>query len=155
MDHDLDKILSLTFSGIRPGEEAEVIGLIEACGLRAADLGSAALRNFLVARKGGRICGTAGLQIAAGSALLRALFVAENERRKGIGARLIEAVARYAKTRKVTRLYLLTLNGRDYFAGLGFTPVGPESMPDAIRTSPEFERLARDNAVCMVRKLGE
>jgi len=153
MEHDLDAILPLTFSGIRPGDRAEVLSLIESCGLQTDDLQSSQLRDFLVARKGGRICGVVGLEIIAGSALLRSMAVTAEYRRQGIAARLVEAAERYARSRKVTRLYLLIPEFKAYFSDLGFAAIDSDSPPAALRGTAVFKRLCVEEAVCMVKVL--
>ncbi len=42
---DLDKILAVTFSGVRPGEEDAVSAMIAACDLHTEDLSVEKLRH--------------------------------------------------------------------------------------------------------------
>ena len=93
---DLDEILSVTFSGVRPEEEQAVMALLADCDLHAGDMSSEKLRHFLVARKGDAVIGTVGLEIFPPQALLRSLAVAEDFRGQGIARRLIGAIERYA-----------------------------------------------------------
>jgi N-acetylglutamate synthase-like GNAT family acetyltransferase len=153
MGRDLDQILPLTFSGVRAGDETEVLKLIEAGGLHTEDLDPSRLRNFLVARKGGRICGVAGLEIAGGCALMRSLTVAEDQRGQGVGARLLEAVERYARMRRVEYLYLLVAQAENYFLKRGFAAVDRTTVPESLQSTPVFQVLSPGATVCMVRHL--
>jgi amino-acid N-acetyltransferase len=87
---DLNKILAITFSGMRSGEESAVIDLLSACQLPTQDLTPGMLRHFLVARQGDRVIGVIGLEICGQDGLLRSLAVAQDFRRQGIAARLVE-----------------------------------------------------------------
>lgn len=153
MKHELDDILPLTFSGVRPDDKREILRLLEARGGPTKDLQPVQLRNFLVARKGGGICAVAGLEIIDGAALLRSLAVDEAYGGQGIGRRLMAALERYASTRKVDRIYLFTRDSKDYFSQLGYAAVDRNSVPEALRDTAIFSRLCSDKAVCMRKRL--
>lgn len=150
---NLDQILPLTFSGIRPGDETDVLRLIRHGGQHAEDLEPERLRNFLVARKGGRICGVAGLEIAGGSALLRVLVVDEDHRGQAIRVRLLDAAERYACSRKVNQLYLMGLHADDFFSRQGFAAVDRGAVPEALQATAGSHGRDADIAVCMVKRL--
>ena len=153
MDRNLDQVLPLTFSGVRPGDETEVRMLIESGGLHTEDLDPSRMQDFLVARKGGRICAVAGLEIAGGFALLRSFTVAEAQRGQGVGVRLLAAVERFARMRKVEYLYLLAAQGGEYFSKRGFAAVDRTAVPQALRSTPAYQVLSQGATVCMVRRL--
>jgi amino-acid N-acetyltransferase len=150
---DLNKILSVTFSGVRPEEELAVKELIDACQLTTEDLSVEMMRNFLVARKGDRVVGVIGLEICGQHALLRSLAVAENFRCQGIAARLTNFIARYAVSHGIQKIYLLTVTAKDFFAKQGYLELDRSQAPAGIQATREFKDLCPDTAVCMCREL--
>lgn len=141
-------------SGIRPGEAGQIIALLAACGLVTDDLSPAMLKNFLVARSGGDICGVVGLEIRGGDALLRSLGVAKTHRTRGIGRKLVQSAERYARSRHVQTLYLLTLTAQGFFEKAGYSVIERASAPQAMQATGEFKCLCPDAAVCMRKDLG-
>ena len=150
---DIDKIVGIMYSGVRPGEEEQVRGLIAACGLEHEDITPQKMRHFVVARRGEEIVGAAGLEITGGDALLRSLAVAESYRRRGVGRALVEASERHARSMGVTHLYLLTLTAEAFFAELGYLPAQRDSAPAGIRQTREFQCSCPDTAVCLHKPL--
>lgn len=146
---DIDKILVVTFSGVRPAEEEAVKTLIAACDLHTDDLSIEKLRHFVVARKGDAIIGVVGLELFPPHALLRSLAVAEAYRGQGIAAQLVEAAERYARSVGVESLYLLTLTAENLFRKCGYIELRRASAPDAIQATGEFNSLCPESAVCM------
>jgi len=150
---DLNKILSVTFSGLRSEEESAVKDLIDACQLPTQDLAGEMLRHFLVARKGDRVVGVIGLEICGQHALLRSLAVAEDFRCQGIAARLTTFIARYAVSHGIQKIYLLTMTAKDFFAKQGYVELDRSQAPADIQATREFKDLCPDTAVCMYRAL--
>lgn len=141
----------LTFSGIRPGEEAAVKDLIAAAGLSVQDLDSAKLTNFIVARQGDAIVGTVGLEPAGDVALLRSLAVVNDYRRQSVATRLVAAIEKYARSHGVSALYLLTMDAADFFDRLAYRPVDRETVPEQIKTTEEFRTLCPQTAQCLCK----
>jgi amino-acid N-acetyltransferase len=150
---DLNKILSITFSGMRPEEGPAVIELINACQLPTLDLTPEILSHFIVARKGDRVIGVIGLELCGQHALLRSLAVAEDFRRQGIAARLTAFIARYAVSYGIGTIYLLTMTAKAFFAKQGYLETDRSQAPGGIRATQEFKNLCPDTAVCMCREL--
>ena len=150
---DLNKILAVTFSGLRPEEELAAKELIDACKLTTEDLSAEMMRNFLVARKGDRVVGVIGLEICGQHALLRSLAVAEDFRRQRIAARLTNFIARYAVSHGIQKIYLLTMTAKDFFAKQGYLELDRDQAPEGIQATREFKDLCPDTAVCMYREL--
>jgi len=150
---DMNKILSVTFSGMRTEEESAVKDLIRACQLPTRDLTPEMLRHFLVARKGDRVIGVIGLELCGQAALLRSLAVAEDFRRQGVAARLTTFIARYAVSHGIGTIYLLTTTAKDFFAKQGYRETDRRRAPVSIRATREFKDLCPDTAVCMCRVL--
>ncbi len=146
---DLDRILTVTFSGVRPAEEDQVKALIADGNLHTADLSNEKLRHFVVARKGDALVGAVGLELFPPHALLRSLVVAENHRGQGIALKLMEAVERYARSADVKSIYLLTLTATNLFGKCAYEKVRRDSAPDSLQATTEFKTLCPDSAVCM------
>ena len=150
---DIEKILAVTLSGVRDSEQPAVKDLIVHCGLNAADLTSEKLRHFLVARKGEEIIGVVGIEVSGEDALLRSLAVADAFQDKGIAARLIVSIERYARQANVGTIYLLTLTNRAFFAKQGYHEIERGNAPRQIQATEEFQRLGTGNALCMRKAL--
>jgi amino-acid N-acetyltransferase len=149
---DIDRILAITLSGVRPGDKDSVKDLLAACGLHTQDLSDEILQHFVVARKGERIIGTAGLEIVGSDALFRSLSVAEDFRKQGVAQKLLTAAQRYAFSQNVDTLYLLTLTAESFFSGKGFQRIDRKTAPQGIRNTVEFSVLCPDTAVCMRKR---
>ena len=149
----MDSLGTLAFSGIRTGESAAVMGIIDQCGLPIEDITPAMLKDFLVARKGADIIGVVGLEISSGDALLRSLAVTEAHRRMGIGLKLIKSAERYARSRRIETLYLLTLTAKAIFRQAGYSVIDRSSAPVAMQATREFKTLCPDTAVCMKKEI--
>jgi amino-acid N-acetyltransferase len=149
----LNGMMTVTLSGVRPGEAREVNALVRACGLHADDITEPMLRHFVVARKGGRIVGVVGLEVFGTDALLRSLAVEEKSRRQGVAGMLLKAVQRYARSQKITMLYLLTLTAADLFLNRGFELAVRDQAPQQIRNTREFACLCPETAVCLSKRI--
>ena len=146
---DLEKILSVTVSGMRPGEEDAVKAVLEASGLHTSDLTPEKLRHFIVARKGEDMVGVVGVELFQPHALLRSLAVVPNYRGQGVGAQLIESVERYARMMGATTLYLLTTTAAPFFTHRAFQETSRADAPAALQTTKEFQSLCPATAICM------
>ena len=150
---DLEKILAITVSGVRPDEEAAVKALLSDCQLHTADLSSKKLRDFIVARKGDAVVGTIGLELFPPHALLRSLAVGQDHRGQGVGAQLIGSAERYARMMGVATLYLLTMTAADFFGRFEFRETRRDDAPTALQATEEFRSLCPDTAVCMRKQI--
>jgi amino-acid N-acetyltransferase len=146
---DLDKILAVTLSGVRPEDENAVLALVAGCGLHAGDLSSEKLRHFLVARKGDAAIGAVGLEVFSPHALLRSLAVAEDFRGLGIARRLIGAIERHARNVGVNSIYLLTLTAAGLFDKCGYRQANRASAPEDLQATEEFRTVCPDSATCL------
>jgi amino-acid N-acetyltransferase len=143
----------LAFSGIRPGEAPEIMNILRQCDLPFEDITAEMLKNFIAARKGAAILGVAGLEISGGNALLRSVAVTEPNRGAGIGMKLVAAIERYARSRRVETLHLLTITAEAFFRKAGYAIIGRSKAPAAMQTSNEFTTLCPKTAVCMQKEI--
>ena len=150
---ELDKILSVTVSGVRVEEAAAVKALLTACDLHTDDLDAEKLRHFIAARKGDAVVGVVGLEIVSPHALLRSLAVDEARRGQGIGAQLVEAIERYARLMGVTTLYVLTMTAEKFLSRCAFLRTSRREAPPSLQALEEFKTLCPDSAVCMRKEI--
>lgn len=145
--------LPLTYSGVRPGEEPDVIRLIADCQLTTQDLSADTLKDFIVCRQGNRIIGVVGLEITKHGALLRSLAVAESDRDRGVGGALVRSAERYARFRGAQTLFLLTMTAAPFFARHHYSVFERSAAPEGIQATNEFKTLCPDSAVCLRKDL--
>ena len=145
--------LPITYSGVRPGEEPDVLRLIADCQLTTEDLSAAMLQDFIVCRRGNRIIGVVGLEVTKHGALLRSLAVAEGDRNQGVGGGLVGSAERYARSRGARTLYLLTMTAESFFARHHYRVFERSAAPEGIQATNEFKTLCPDSAVCMRKDL--
>ncbi|MDJ0723092.1 MAG: arsenic resistance N-acetyltransferase ArsN2 [Desulfobacterales bacterium] len=150
---DLENILSVTVSGMRPGEEDAVKKVLDVSGLHTSDLTPEKLRHFIVARKGEDIVGVVGVELFQPHALLRSLAVVTTHRGQGIGAQLIVSVERYARMMGATTLYLLTTTAAPFFNHREFRETSRADAPAPLQSTEEFKALCPATAVCMCKQI--
>jgi amino-acid N-acetyltransferase len=151
MNNDL--ILPIMVSGIRPGEETDVIGLIADAGLTVQDLTTEKLVHFIVARVGDLIVGAVGLEPAGKDALLRSLAVAESFRSQTVATRLMTAIEKYARAHGVGAVYLLSLGAAGFFEKQGYHLMDRQAAPAGIQITEEFRTLCPTAAQCLCKNI--
>jgi amino-acid N-acetyltransferase len=111
------------------------------------------LEAMLVARRGGRVVGSAALEFFQSAVLLRSLAVAAEYRGRGLGEALTEAALVLARSKGATAAYLLTTTAADFFPRFGFERIERAEAPDAVRQSIEFTSACPSSAVAMRARL--
>ena len=125
-----------------------MLALLAASGLPTAGL-TEHLGSAYVARRGGRIVGTAALELYEDGALLRSVAVDEGERGGGLGRLLTERAIGEAEARELAAVYLLTTTAEEYFTRFGFAVVAREHVPHSLRASVEFQSACPASATVM------
>ena len=141
---------------IRPAQPPDLDAireLLRACDLPQEDLTVDHLSHFLVCTDGSALHGVVGLEPTEEGALLRSLAVPPEGRGAGTGARLVDAIERYAVQAGIGRVYLLTTRAADYFEAHGYDRVDRTALPPSIQETEEAARLCPDSAVCMRKRL--
>ena len=87
----------------------------------------------LVAEIAGHLIGIAELRMFGGAALLRAAWVGEEGRGRGVGRRLVEAILTEAALEGADTVYLFTQGAHRFFGRFGFVVVSDEEVPSFIR----------------------
>ena len=85
--------------------------------------------------------------------LLRSLVVAEGQRSRGLGARLVAALEADAREQGVGEIWLLTIDADEFFASLGYRRRERGEAPEVIRSTAEFSDLCPASAVLMAQSL--
>ena len=85
--------------------------------------------------------------------LLRSLVVAEGQRSRGLGAKLVVALEADAREKGVGEIWLLTIDADGFFESLGYGRRERDEAPEAIRGTAEFADLCPASAVLMSRSL--
>lgn len=105
--------------------------------------------RFFVIDLGGRIVGAAGLELYGHDALLRSVVVADDARGRGLGALLTRRALGEAAARGAHAVYLLTTTAEPFFPRFGFERIAPNDVPQALRSSREFQGACPVSAIVM------
>jgi amino-acid N-acetyltransferase len=112
------------------------------------------LATTVVARDaGGRVLGSAGLEVYGSHALLRSVAVASDSHGRHIGRDLTLAALQLARERGVSAVYLLTTTADRYFPRFGFERIGRADVPPAVQSSIEFTSACPSSATVMRKTL--
>ena len=136
-----------------PGEAAAKRLLAE-CRLPNSDLEPRHFEHFFGCGDKNSPEGVVSLELHGPVALLRSLAVAENARSKGCGRELVAEAERYAWSKGVEEIYLLTTTAERFFSALGYRRAERESAPEKIRATKEFSTLCPSDSVFMVKRRG-
>ena len=141
-----------TIEAARADDLAAVLALLESAKLPTDGL-APHIATTLVARRDGRIVGSAALEVYGAGALLRSVAVDERLRGEGLGHRLTEAALALARHRHVATVYLLTTTAGDFFPRFGFKRIERTAVALAVRTSVEFTSACPDTALVLARDI--
>ena len=135
------------------GDRAAVEQLLRSHHLPIDGIG-AALEGFVIAQSGDRVVGVIGLERWGAYGLLRSAAVDGAWQGHGIGRQLVERVLRDAQSHEMSAVYLLTTTAERWFPAFGFVVTPRSEVPDALRSSVEFQGACPASAILMVRELG-
>lgn len=134
-----------------PGPQAHRI--LRDAGLPTADLQPGHLEDFFGCGAEKEPKGVVGLEIYGPDALLRSLAVDAGARGRGCAKALVAQAERYAASRGVRRVYLLTTTAEKFFERLGYRAVARDDAPEAIRKTAEFSSLCPSSSAFMAKTL--
>jgi len=121
--------------------------------LPVADIDLAAELTFWIARNDSGPIGVIGLERYGNVGLLRSLVVARDQRRHGLGRRLVQALEQRAAETGIVELLLLTETAEQFFRRLGYAVIEGARAPAAVMRSEEFRTLCPATAACMSKRL--
>jgi len=143
----------MKFLFARPQDETAIKQFLEANELLHQDIEPTDLKHFLMARDSSAMIGLVGLEIQGGLALLRSLAVNEGYRNRGLATLLIEKIEDYARSLKISTLYLLTMTAEDFFKKHDYQRTARETAPTGIQKTAEFKELCPASAAFMVKNI--
>jgi amino-acid N-acetyltransferase len=127
------------------------VALLQAQDLPVADITDEHLEHFFFVGSDGSPTGLVGLEIYGADALLRSLVVGENAKLKGLGSALVEHAERYAGSKSVRSIYLLTTTAEAFFKRLGYKRVDRSQAPSSIERTREFASLCPASSAFMAK----
>ncbi|MDZ7652358.1 MAG: arsenic resistance N-acetyltransferase ArsN2 [Burkholderiaceae bacterium] len=130
-----------------------IVALLAQAGLPTADLGPAALDDFIVALDGGEVIGAVGLERHGDHGLLRSLVVAPEWRDQGLGCALVEAIEARATAAGLRSLTLLTQTAAPFFVARRYTAIDRAQAPTPVQASSEFTTLCPASSNCLTKTL--
>ena len=130
---------------------AELITLLEAAGLSAADVDSANGSQYFGIYDGGQLIGSIGVELYGDVGLLRSLAVAPGYRDRGLARRLVAFIEGLAADNKVGTLYLLTTTAAGFFKNLGYSIAERSDAPKAIQQTSQFSEMCPASATFMAK----
>jgi amino-acid N-acetyltransferase len=99
------------------------------------------------------LIGSGGLEISGEYALLRSVAVAESERGKNIGKKIVDYLLEKAKNLNISSVFLLTETAHDFFIKKGFKDIERADVPESIRNSTQFTSVCPSSAACMIYRI--
>jgi amino-acid N-acetyltransferase len=142
----------LIIEAAAPTDLAAVLDLLDRSALPTAGVAEHFSHAF-VARVGGRVVGSAALEIYAEGALLRSVAVDADSRDTGVGQRLTAAALSDAERRNLPAVFLLTTTAERFFPRFGFAVITRADVPSSLLQSVEFRSACPDSAVVMRKQL--
>jgi amino-acid N-acetyltransferase len=142
----------MTIEPAQARDLAAVLDLLRRSQLPTDDL-ERHLGTTLVARRDGRVIGSAALEMYGTAALLRSVAVDPGARGEGLGHRVTEAALDLARTRGVTTVYLLTTTAGDFFPRFGFHRIERSAVDAAVQASIEFTTACPSSALVLARDI--
>jgi amino-acid N-acetyltransferase len=114
------------------------------------------LRDYFVVREGNKVIACAALHVSwSDLAEVKALAVAENIQKKGIGSQLVEACVEEAKDLEIPIIFCLTYKPV-FFSKQGFLEVDKMSLPKKVWTEcfhcPKFPDCGETAMIYTVKK---
>jgi amino-acid N-acetyltransferase len=137
---------------VRPAEADDLFRLLEESRLPLDGLRDH-LETTLVARREGKIVGSAALELYADGALLRSVAVSQKLQGQGLGTELMGAALRLAQDLQTPAIYLLTTTAERYFPKFGFERIERDDVPATVRTSVEFTSACPSSAAVFRKRL--
>jgi amino-acid N-acetyltransferase len=135
-----------------PADTGEILALLDRTHLPKDGL-LEHLASTFVARRDGRIVGSAALEVYPDGALLRSVAVDPEVQGAGLGHRLVDVAIAHARDLGVPTLFLLTLTAERFFPRFGFARIERAEVPPGVQTSIEFRSACPASAVVMRRPL--
>lgn len=135
-----------------PADLAPVLALLTESGLITSGVAEH-IAGFLVAEDGGRVVGSAGVEIYGDAALLRSVAVAPSRRGQGLGARLVGDALAAARGNGARTIALLTEDAGPFFRRFGFSESARERLDPRLLASSQLTDPSCATALIMSMEL--
>lgn len=138
---------------LRPisADAPELAAALEAAQLPTEDLADGGRTFFELEDAGGPV-GYGGYELYGEEALLRSVVVLPEQRGKGYGREVTDAVLAEATQAGARRAFLLTTTAEGFFANEGFTPIERRDAPEAILATKQATTIC-STATLLARRL--
>ena len=143
---------SVTIDKADRGDLNRVEALLEANDLPHQDVRTKP-SCFFVAYSDTEFVGIGGIEIYGSNGLLRSVVITESNRGQSYGAALCDALEAYARTNRVSTLYLLTTSAVAFFRQCGYGVIVRDDVPSSIQRTTEFTELCPISATCLKKDL--
>ena len=97
--------------------------------------------DFVVLSRKDKIIGCAAVERYDDYGLLRSVAIAEPERGRGLGVKLVEEVLERAQQDGISEIILFTKSASTFFEETGFRMIEREQVPLSVQTSLEFQTV--------------
>jgi amino-acid N-acetyltransferase len=142
----------ITYSFATPADKNQMRRLLSKCGLPNLYI-HRHLKSFMVAKAAKKIVGVIGVEEYGRVGLLRSLCVAPVYRSQGIAKILNAKILDYAYMRKLSRLYVFTVDAEKFASKLGFHKIDKKRIPKSIRSTWQFRSFTPYPIICMMKKV--
>ena len=129
------------------------VALLQSQGLPVSDITDEHLEHFFFVGSDGSPTGLVGLEVYGTDALLRSLVVGEAARGKGLGSVLVDHAERYAASKSVRSIYVLTTTAEGFFKRRAYYRIDRSRAPPSIKETHEFASLCPASSAFMVKAL--
>ncbi|HEX7904515.1 MAG TPA: arsenic resistance N-acetyltransferase ArsN2 [Chitinophagaceae bacterium] len=130
----------------------QIIQQLEDNNLPTADLAENKLLLALVDDQQ-QLVGTAGLEIAGTTALLRSVSIKKELQGQGLGKLINRELEKVTTAKGIHTLYLLTTTASNFFQKEGYTIIDRSDVPLSINESSEFSSICPSTATVMKKEL--
>lgn len=137
---------------IEPGEQAAVLALLAQHHLPVDGLADH-WDTTLVVRTGGKVVGSAALEVYGEGGLLRSVAVDDAKRGRGFGQVATRAALGLADAMGLPAVYLLTTTADGFFPKFGFATISRADVPASVQQSVEFTSACPASAIVMRKPL--
>jgi len=137
-----------------PGDLAHVQALLEAAQLPTDGLEEQFGEAYAIAECDSATIGAEGIEIYGAAGLLRSAVVDPAWRGRGVGEALTHDRLRWAASRGLREVWLLTTTAADYFPRFGFERADRAAAPEPMQRSREFAEACPASAVAMRLTVG-
>ena len=138
---------SVTIRRAAPADFTRITQLLRDAGLPLAGLKGH--ENFLLLCRDHRAIGCAAIERSGKYGLLRSVALEPEERRHGLGRRLVQEALQQARRDGIAELILLTTTAASFFVSLGFHAIQRDDVPAPLRASVEFQSACPASAAVL------